>query len=290
MLEYKGVFYKGEKSKKFYEFGAHFKYSELVAALEELQKKIEENLDNLKSKKEKDDSVSKSNSNKEKKINSNFLTLNNNKNHFNKNIVNINRDKSLDKEKARKKKLIDLINYNMKVSPFKSNLLFNSRRNYCNNSLNKNIKGKVSKSKGSKINTNRTNTYLKTQINQDKNTNNKYNLPLIQSSYFNNLANKSFFRKNQNDNIKINLKFISKLSLNKTKNFNDNIFLKNKIFTPDKDIHTDTPFSNELFETNKNSKNFDTIDKIYTKNNRYNFENLSKNLNNKNNIKTLNNN
>ena len=33
MINYKGIFYNDEKEKKYYEFGAHFKYKELVFEL-----------------------------------------------------------------------------------------------------------------------------------------------------------------------------------------------------------------------------------------------------------------
>ena len=49
MYNYKGIFYKEEKEKKFYEGGAHFKYSDLVFMLNKLieKKKIRgENIDN----------------------------------------------------------------------------------------------------------------------------------------------------------------------------------------------------------------------------------------------------
>ena len=45
MLNYKGIFYREEKEKKFYEGGAHFKYSDLVKALLDLIKEKNQNLE-----------------------------------------------------------------------------------------------------------------------------------------------------------------------------------------------------------------------------------------------------
>ena len=39
MYNYKGIFYKEEKEKKYYEGGAHFSYSELVYELNKLIKR-----------------------------------------------------------------------------------------------------------------------------------------------------------------------------------------------------------------------------------------------------------
>jgi len=41
MINYKGIFYNDEKEKKYYEFGAHFKYKELVFELNKLIKEKE---------------------------------------------------------------------------------------------------------------------------------------------------------------------------------------------------------------------------------------------------------
>ena len=114
---------------------------------------------------------------------------------------------------------------------------------------------------------NDSNKLLCLQINI-KNTENN-NFPLIQSSYFNNLSNRNIFMKkngiDNNNNLKINLKQISRFTLNKSKVSKNNLFLKNKVLSPIKNIDN---FRNNIisndFSEKINSKNFETIE-IYTK-------------------------
>ena len=289
MLNYKGIFYKEEKEKKYYEGGAHFKYSDLVRILLALIKDENKNLESKESKNSNDSKLNLiSSSNKienikneenenEKKINSNLLTINNNPIKNNIKIINthkyvLNTEKNIDKEKAKKKRLMELLNYNLKISNFKKNttkekkvLNINS-----NNSIDQNYRKKSLKTLENNDNFYGTNNYLNININNKRLENN--NLPLIQSSYYNNMSNKNMFNsKNYVNDIKnniINLKHVSKFTLNKTKISKDNAFLKNKILSPFKNVNIkrNNAFSKDFNESYKNYNNYDTIN-IYTKNN-----------------------
>ena len=91
MINYKGIFYNDKKEKKYYEFGAHFKYKELVF---ELNKLIKEKETTNSSKQSKENILifvdnknifrvgkkSKSLLKRQKEMNLNFLTMNSNTN------------------------------------------------------------------------------------------------------------------------------------------------------------------------------------------------------------------
>ena len=135
-------------------------------------------------------------------------------------------------------------------------------------------------------------------INYKNLENNNQNLPLIQSSYFNNVSNKNTLERGKN-NIKkniLNFKHASKYTLNKTKISKDNLFLKNKMFSPDKNLNfkRNNAFSKDISEINKNQKKYDTINILTKKNRNFIGGKLSKYLNNMNkqkknlNIKLLN--
>ena len=276
--DFKGIYYKNKKPIKYYEGGAHFKYSDLVDALTKLEN----------SKNNKNHSLQKNIKIKNdtyrlkifggKKINTNLLTLNKNKDiyHYREHLSTdkyLNR-KEREREKERKKRIMELINFNVKVSPFKNSLIMN-KKYYCNNSLNNNYKTKLKKSFGESSN-NKTqivkDTYLKTQANQEKKDN--YELPIIKSIY--NFNNKSLEKmKMRSNKTKLDLKFIprSKLAFNKTKNSKENLFHNNKLFS----LNRDKYFGNNeigkdgFFETFKNSKNYETIE-IYAKKSEYNFD------------------
>ena len=301
MLNYKGIFYKEEKEKKYYEGGAHFKYSDLVKILinliEENNKKIEtkesiianDSKQNLNSSTNKNENAKNENEN-EKKINSNLLTINNNPNKNNIKMINthkyiLNTEKNIDKEKAKKKRLMELLNCNLKISPFKKNNNNNTKDKKIlsinsNNSIEQNYRRKSLK-------TLENNDIFYDNLNININAKNieKNNLPLIQSSYYNNLSNKNMFNTNKelNDikNSIINLKHVSKFTLNKTKISKDNIFLKNKMLSPFKNgnIRRKNAFSKDFSESYKNHKEYDTIN-IYIKNNKYFSGKLAKYLNN----------
>ena len=313
MINYKGIFYGEEKDKKFYEGGAHFKYSDLVNRLIDLELEISKN-----SQTSSKNLISQNNNNlniynEEKKIkisskeknnnnNSNLLTINNNPIQNNIKIITTHKyvlstEKNDEKEKAKKKRLIELLNFNSKITPFKNNHNNNKRvLTIGNNSLDQNYKRKSLNTIGNNDNLYDSNNYLSLFINNNNNINNSKNkkikinnnLPLIQSSYFNNISNKNVFDNNINnndiqnniDNI-INLKHISKFTLNKTKISKDNLFLKNKLLSPfkiSKNKNRNNAFSNDYSESNKNYKNFDTIN--IKKNRNRNFGKLSIYLNN----------
>ena len=288
MINYKGLFYNEDRDKKYYEGGAHFKYSDLVNALLELQKDAKINQETITLKKEKNNCVNifkidNSIKNiKEIDINSNLLTINSNKNSIY-NRSPLRTDKNLDKEKLKKKRIIELYNQNVKMYSLINN---NNRKYYCNNSKNKNNKIDSLKNivNDNNNNSNRTNYFLKSQVNNIKKDD---ELPLIQSSYFNKIYNyKNDFDQNNNITNKFNLKLSS---LKKTRIFKDKLLLKNKVLSPNRDAKSGNKFLKEILETYKNSKNFDTIE-IYSKKNKYNFEKLVKYLNdNKKNQKTINN-
>ena len=301
MLNYKGMFYKEEKEKKFYEGGAHFKYSLLVRALLELQNQKKSSSETINSNSEKNDSVFETNSIHRIKENNNniysdvninqyILTLNNRMDKTFHNRGSLSTEKNL-REKDKKKKFLDILNLNLKIFPIKNNS--NSKRKNYMDSLDKNYRIKSIKQLGINNNndnnnlSNRTNKYLKTQINHIKNEYN-FGLPLIQSYYFNNLANKSILEKNKDNNNINNLK-ISMLSPMKLKlSKNNKIFPNNPIISPKKQIYLGNSLLNEI-ETNKNSKNFDTIE-MSTINNRHYFEKIKKILNsNKSKQKRINN-
>ena len=302
MLNYKGIFYKEEKEKKFYEGGAHFKYSDLVFALKDLIKQKNKNDDTEIIKNIRDDLISSFNRNihieekesskisKEKKINSNLLTINTNYKIQNKiKLINtrrhiLNTDKNIEKEKARKKRLIELLSYNLKIYPFNKNYS-NSKKKFSNNSTDKNYNRNNIKTLGYNDNYDDSNNYMSLHIINKKIDNN--NLPLIQSSYFNNLSNNIMVGKRNDNNNKTgnldNLRHISKFTLNKTKISKDNLFLNNKILSPIKNFKNNRKnvFSNDFSESNKNSKNYDTINILTKKTRNFIPGKLSKYLNNK---------
>ncbi len=301
MLNYKGMFYKEEKEKKLYEGGAHFKYSLLVRALLELQNQKKSSSETINSNSEKNDSVFETNSIHRIKENNNniysdvninqyILTLNNRMDKTFHNRGCLSTEKNL-RDKERKKKLLDLLNLDLKIFPIKNSS--NSKRKNFLDSLDKNYRIKSIKQLGINNNkdnnnlSNRTNNYLKTQINHNKKGYN-YDLPLIQSYYFNNFANKSILEKNKDNNNANNLK-ISMFSPMKLKlSKNNKIFINNPIVSPKKQIYLGDSLLNEI-ETNKNSKNFDTIE-MSTINNRHYFEKIKKILNsNKSKQKRINN-
>ena len=276
--DFKGIYYKNKKTIKYYEGGANFKYSDLVDALTKLENSKNNKIHSLQKNSKIKNETHRLKIFGGKKINTNLLTLNKNKDiyHYREHLSTdkyLNR-KEREREKERKKRIMELINFNVKVSPFKNSLIMN-KKYYCNNSLNNNYKTKLKKSFGESSN-NKTqivkDTYLKTQANQEKKDN--YELPIIKSIY--NFNNKSLEKmKMRSNKTKLDLKFIprSKLAFNKTKNSKENLFHNNKLFS----LNRDKYFGNNeigkdgFFETFKNSKNYETIE-IYAKKSEYNFD------------------
>mgnify|MGYP006873140381 CR=1 FL=1 len=270
MKDFKGIYYKNKKPIKYYEDGAHFKYSSLVEALNKLEI----------SKNNKLHSTQKSNKIKNetqrlkffggKKMNANILTLFKNKetSHYKDHLSS---EKYLNREKDKKKRIMELVNYNIKVSPFKNSLIIN-KKYYCNNSLNNNYILKLKKSFRDS-NNDKTQIvkdyYLKTQTNQEKKDNNE--LPLIKSIY--NFNNKSIEKMKNKSKIDLKFKSQSKLAFNRTKNSKENLFQSNKILSLNRDKYFGTSeFGKDgFFETFKDSKNYETIE-IYAKKSGYKFD------------------
>lgn len=277
MKNYKGMFFNKEKEKKYYEAGAHFKYSDLVNALNIL---LNEAKDNNIINSSKNPNIKKEyhiviknkylkteqNNNKndlftEKKINSNLLTINNDKNiFFNKRKPQLSIGKNIYNLSKKKIQLLDSPNDIYKIPP-----KLNINNEY--SSINSYERGIRSKSIfANKHNTNKlNNNNFKLMIN--KNSFGK-NLPLIESVYFNKLLIKDEFGNIKNKNYSININKINKNEINKNnlpspKDFNYNY---RKSFFPFK--------SND---NNKNNKNFDTIN-IFTRRRNYNLGKLFKDL------------
>jgi hypothetical protein len=267
MNHYKGIFYNQETEKKYYEGGAHFKYSDLVRELEKLIEKTQMNnkvnyLMNSNSQK----SVIKSEGNKFKEIMpkenklDKLLTLNNYKDiiiYNNKNIKT--KENSISKKMLKKINILELIEQNFKLFPIK-NSFYNNKYFYCKNSIDDNF----NKNRTFKItnNINKTNDNIKLVTNKKTiNINNK--LPLIESSYFKKFDNKNslYLNKDSKNNFNLNINYISKLN-----KFKSNFQKENKIFTPKRNINIvsdkNSIFSFKSSDIYKNKKNLDTIDTL----------------------------
>ena len=281
MNNYKGIFYNQETEKKYYEGGAHFKYSDLVRELEKLIEKTQMNnkvnyLMNSNSQK----SVIKSEGNKFKEIIpkenklDKLLTLNNYKDiiiYNNKNIKT--KENSIRKQILKKLNLLELIEQNFKLSPIKNSFYYN-KYFYCKNSIDDNFH----KNRTVKIpnNISKTNNNLKLVTNkQIINNNNK--LPLIESSYFKNFDKKDslYMNKVNKNNFNLNMNYISKLN-----QFKSNFQKENKIFTPKRKINIvsdkNSIFSFKSSDIYKSKKNFDTIDTLSNRKKIYNLGKIGK--------------
>ena len=279
MENYKGFFFNKEKEKKYYEGGAHFKYTDLVNALNDLLKETNNNLvinTSINNNTQKDNHIIinhkyiksegnkyKNKSFKEKKINSNLLTLNNYKDDFRDIIINKTRpqlstEKNINRQTLNKMKLFESVNDNYKIS---------TKYNNYNDFNSINYLDKINRSKSifrkNKNVINRTNNNLK--LINNKNSLGK-NLPLIESVYFNKILNRNFIDSDINNNdIDIARK---------------NILNKNKMFSPmnSNNNYKKSFFSFKSTDNNKNYKNYDTINIISRRRN-YNFGKLFKDLN-----------
>ena len=272
MNNYKGIFYNQETEKKYYEGGAHFKYSDLVRELEKL---IEENqmknkvnhLLNSNSQK----STIKSEGNKFKEIVpkenklEKLLTLNNYKDiiiYNNKNIKT--KENSISKQILKKMNLLDMIERNFKLSPIKNSFYYN-KYFYCKNSIDDNF----NKNRTFKIPNNlyKNNNNIKLVTNKKTINNNK--LPLIESSYFKNFGYKnSLYDGNNkiNDLIKNSKKNLNINGISKLNELKSNFQKENKIFSPKRNINIisdkNSIFSFKTSGIYKIKKNFDTIDTL----------------------------
>ena len=286
MNNYKGIFYNQETEKKYYEGGAHFKYSDLVRELEKL---IEENqmknkvnhLLNSNSQK----SIIKSEGNKFKEIVpkenklEKLLTLNNYKDiiiYNNKNIKT--KENSISKQILKKMNLLDMIEQNFKLSPIKNSFYYN-KYFYCKNSIDNNF----NKNRTFKIPNNlyKNNNNIKLVTNKKTINNNK--LPLIESSYFKNFGNKnSLYDGNNkiNDLIKNSKKNLNINGISKLNELKSNFQKENKIFSPKRNINIisdkNSIFSFKTSGIYKIKKNFDTIDTLSNRKRIYNIGKIGK--------------
>ena len=272
MYNYKGIFYKEEKEKKYYEGGAHFSYSELVFELNKLIKEKNKDADMNSSRDSKETIFLASNyqdlfretqktknlTNIQKKMKLNFLTINNN-NIQRKKILNINKDSKLilntekNNENRQNSQKMIIASKNMKISPLKTNPNNNKKMN----SIEKNYNIKTLENKANNRNIYKNITLY---INNKEKKNN--NLPIITNFHYNNFSNKNIFKSRQNN--LFNLKFDSKVETSKY-----NLFLKNKILSPLKNIQSNR--ENKLFSVDfsESKYNKNTIDTITSNKNRF---------------------
>ena len=272
MYNYKGIFYKEEKEKKYYEGGAHFSYSELVFELNKLIKEKNKDADMNSSRDSKETIFLASNyqdlfretqktknlTNIQKKMKLNFLTINNN-NIQSKRILNINKDSKLilntekNNENRQNSQKMILASKNMKISPLKTNPNNNKKMN----SIEKNYNIKTLENKANNRNIYKNITLY---INNKEKKNN--NLPIITNFHYNNFSNKNIFKSRQNN--LFNLKFDSKVETSKY-----NLFLKNKKLSPLKNIQSNR--ENKLFSVDfsESKYNKNTIDTVTSNKNRF---------------------
>ena len=280
MNNYKGIFYNQETEKKYYEGGAHFKYSDLVRELKKLIEETQMNnkvnyLVNSNSQK----SVIKTEENKFKEIIpkknklEKLLTLNNYKDiiiYNNKNIKT--KENSISKQMLKKINLLELIEHNCKLSPIKNSFYYN-KYFYCKNSIEDNF----NKNRTFKItnNINKANNNIK--LVSIKKTINDNKLPLIESTYLKKFDNKNnlYLNKDNKNNFILNMNYILKLN-----QFKNNFQKENKIFTPKRNINLvsdkNSIFSFKSLDIYKNKKNFDTIDTLSNKKRVYNLGKIGK--------------
>ena len=233
MINYKGLFYKEDSKKPFYEGGAHFKYKDLVRALEA-----------LKAKKDEEENEKKHHS-RNKSINyiqdkdifipknpiSNLITIDNNYNNYESPPKKRNNNNyieqllSLDKlklSKKRKLKLKDIkydnkqneaflytennrYNNNNNESKIRSNSLDINLLNAKNDNINKILLSE--KKYNNKNNNNNNNIIHNLKLLPNSNTKSFKNLstitslPKIESLYFNNISKKILVENNSNSNL-----------------------------------------------------------------------------------------
>jgi len=310
MENYKGIFYNDHEEKKYYEGGAHFKYSDLVRELNKLCQDPKKNssisiLLNSNSQKQgvviRKNSILKSEGNNNIKYrkrmgNSNLLTLNNYKDIIiRNNKFVLNKKNNFNLQSGRKRMdLIELINNHLKLSPIRANNNYNNYKKYyyCKNSLDKDKEKENRPLKQMNKNINKTNDNLKLIINNKRTI--QSNLPLIESFYYKKLLNNNLININKVSinnssnsdlkNNKNNLKYIIKF------NAIPNIPNQDNKFSPYKNIDNDknSIFSFKSSDAYKNRHNFETIDAIKERK-IYNFGKLAKYFSVKKYIQTKNN-
>jgi hypothetical protein len=239
MNNFKGIFYKAKREKKYYEGGAHFKYSDLVKELNKLINKPNINLtiDNAsnsssqrKGLKIMKYNLTRNEDNKDnllnhKGTNSNLLTLNNYKDMILSNKRNFTKDKNILKKNS--------------LESFNDNLTIIHLKKFHANSINKNNNKNI-------INTHLNNINKKFNIEQNN------DLPLIGPSYFSKFP-ANLFETNKN---------VGKIKLN--------FSIKNKIFSPSRNNdNKNTLFSFKSSDMYKNQNNLETIDILSRRRNYY---------------------
>ena len=271
MINYKGIFYNDEKEKKYYEFGAHFKYKELVF---ELNKLIKEKETTNSSKQSKENILifvdnkniirvgkkSKSLLKRQKEMNLNFLTINSNTNpRRNRFIINKSSKikSNIEKNKGKEFQGINsLLHFDLKNT---------KKSNVKTNSLEKNINIKTL---GNFIHNKDINKTISIYLNHNK-IPKKNNLPFIKNYHYKNFSNKNIFKSNQ---INIDKK-------NETSKYN--IFFNNKEISPFKTFRRNREnaniFSTDFSESKKNKNSLNSLNtvtsnknKLYLKNEYYN--------------------
>ena len=251
MINYKGLFYKEDSKKPYYEGGAHFKYKDLVRALEglKIKKDEEENEKQYHSRNKPQDYFQEKDNLKtlQYKEKANLATIDNNNYVFdspskdNKNNNYYDQLLSIDKIKLSQKRRIKLkdINSNFKLKENEENVLFTENNRY--NSID--IQNKLrNKSLDVKLFNEKNNYKNKILLTEDKYNNNNKNLlnlkllssqnqkssknlsaitslPKIESLYFNNISNKNLYHNGSNSN----------MATNSTNKGSDQIDLKNKM-------------------------------------------------------------
>ena len=251
MINYKGLFYKEDSKKPYYEGGAHFKYKDLVRALEglKIKKDEEENEKQYHSRNKPQDYFQEKDNLKtlQYKEKANLATIDNNNYVFdspskdNKNNNYYDQLLSIDKIKLSQKRRIKLkdINSNFKLKENEENVLFTENNRY--NSID--IQNKLrNKSLDVKLFNEKNNYKNKILLTEDKYNNNNKNLlnlkllssqnqkssknlsaitslPKIESLYFNNISNKNLNYNGSNSN----------MATNSTNKGSDQIDLKNKM-------------------------------------------------------------
>ena len=271
MINYKGIFYNDEKEKKYYEFGAHFKYKELVFELNELIKEKETTNSSKQSKENilifvdnknifRVGKKSKSLLKRQKEMNLNFLTINSNTNpRRNRFIINKSSKikSNIEKNKGKEFQGINsLLHFDLKNT---------KKSNVKTNSLEKNINIKTL---GNFIHNKDINKTISIYLNHNK-IPKKNNLPFIKNYHYKNFSNKNIFKSNQ---INIDKK-------NETSKYN--IFFNNKEISPFKTFRRNRAnaniFSIDFSESKKNKNSLNTLNtvtfnknKLYLKNEYYN--------------------
>ena len=249
MNDFKGIFYKAQREKIYYEGGAHFKYSDLVNELNKLNNKPKINLtiDNVPNSNSSSqrkglklmkynltrNEDNKDNLLKHKCINSNLLTLNNYKDI----ILSNKRDFTKDKNNLKKKSLLESFNNNLNIISLKK---------FHANSINKYNNKKY-------LNFHLNNINIRPYNNQNN------NLPLIEPSYLNKFS-QNLFETNKN---------VGKIKLNSS--------IKNKIFSPTRNIDNKNSIFSFKSSDMHNNHNFETID-ILSRRRNYNFGKLKNNI------------